>query len=454
MRVQTINPYSEDPLEIYSSMNITDVKKKVELAKRSFETWRETAIKERMKLVKKLGKRIASKKNSLAENITEEMGKPMKESVAEVEKCAMLCDYYSHAAKKFLKDEVIVTKYSKSYVRCEPLGIVGSIMPWNFPMWQALRFAVPSILAGNVHILKPSSCTVRSGGLEIHKLFEKSKFPDDVFQLVIGPSYTGTALIEADTDAISFTGSSHVGSQVAQLAMKNMKKVVMELGGNDPFIVLADADIDKAVDGAIAGRFLNCGQSCIAAKRIIVLKEVAGKFTEKFIAAVRNLNVGDPNKMETNIGPMVRDAQRKIIEEQVAATVAEGAKIAVGGKRIERRGYFFEPTVLTGVTNEMTAARQEVFGPVAPIIVVNTDEEAIATANDTQYGLGASVWTQNREKGEKMTKRLNAGLVYVNKNVRSDIRMPFGGIKHSGVGRELYRHGIQEMVNIKSVIIN
>src|SRR3989344_65178 len=333
MRVQTINPYSEDPLEIYASMNITDVKKKVELAKRSFETWRETAIKERMKLVKKLGKRIASKKNSLAENITEEMGKPMKESVAEVEKCAMLCDYYSHAAKKFLKDEVIVTEYSKSYVRYEPLGIVGSIMPWNFPMWQALRFTIPSILAGNVQIIKPASYTVKTGGLEMRKLFEKCKFPDDVFQVVVGPSYTGTALVEADTDAISFTGSAETGSKVAQLAMKHYKKVVLELGGNDPLIVLGDADLDKAVEGAVAGRFLNCGQSCIAAKRIIVLKDVAEKFTEKFIAAVKNLKVGDPSKPETDIGPMVRDVQRKLIEKQVAASVGEGAKIALGGKR-------------------------------------------------------------------------------------------------------------------------
>ena len=454
MRIQTVNPYTEDPLEIYSSMNITDVKKKVELAKRALESWRETTINDRTKLVKKMGVQLKKKKNSFAEAITEEMGKPMKEAVAEVEKCAMLCEYYSHKAKSFLTEEYIKTEYSKSYIRYEPLGIVGSIMPWNFPMWQALRFTIPSILAGNVQIIKPASYTVKTGGLEMRKLFEKCKFPDDVFQVVVGPSYTGTALVEADTDAISFTGSAETGSKVAQLAMKHYKKVVLELGGNDPLIVLGDADLDKAVEGAVAGRFLNCGQSCIAAKRIIVLKDVAEKFTEKFIAAVKNLKVGDPSKPETDIGPMVRDVQRKLIEKQVAASVGEGAKIALGGKRIERRGYFFEPTVLTGVTNEMTAAKQEVCGPVAPIIVVKTEEEAIATANDTQYGLGASIWTNNKEKGEKMAKRINAGLVYVNKNVRSDIRMPFGGIKHSGIGRELHRHGILEMVNIKSVIVN
>ena len=454
MRIQTVNPYTEDPLEIYSSMNITDVKKKVELAKRALESWRETTINDRTKLVKKMGVQLEKRKNSFSEAITEEMGKPMKEAVAEVEKCAMLCEYYSHKAKSFLTEEYIKTEYSKSYIRYEPLGIVGSIMPWNFPMWQALRFTIPSILAGNVQIIKPASYTVKTGGLEMRKLFEKCKFPDDVFQVVVGPSYTGTALVEADTDAISFTGSAETGSKVAQLAMKHYKKVVLELGGNDPLIVLGDADLDKAVEGAVAGRFLNCGQSCIAAKRIIVLKDVAEKFTEKFIAAVKNLKVGDPSKPETDIGPMVRDVQRKLIEKQVAASVGEGAKIALGGKRIERRGYFFEPTVLTGVTNEMTAAKQEVCGPVAPIIVVKTEEEAIATANDTQYGLGASIWTNNKEKGEKMAKRINAGLVYVNKNVRSDIRMPFGGIKHSGIGRELHRHGILEMVNIKSVIVN
>jgi acyl-CoA reductase-like NAD-dependent aldehyde dehydrogenase len=454
MRVLTINPFSEDPLEEYSSMTKPHVDEKVENARRAFESWRETTLKERTRRVRHMGKYLLARKDDYANNITEEVGKPIKESVAEVEKCAMLCEYFAHSAKKFLTEDEVKTEYSKSYVRYEPLGVVGSIMPWNFPMWQALRFAVPSILAGNVQVVKPSSYSVKSGGLALQQLFDRSKFPEHVFQCVIGPSFTGEALIESATNAISFTGSSETGSQVAQLAMKNFKKVVLEMGGNDPLIVLADANIDKAVEGAVTGRFLNCGQSCIASKRIIVVQDVAEKFTHKFVEAVKQLKIGDPTKPETDIGPMVREEQRKRVEDQVNASVAEGARILTGGKRREGRGFFFEPTVMADVNNEMTVAKQEVFGPVAPIIIAKTEEEAIGIANDTEYGLGASVWTENRERGEKITRRLNAGLVYVNKNVRSDPRLPFGGIKKSGIGRELHWHGILEMVNVKSIIIN
>ncbi len=453
MRIQTINPYTEDVIDTYSSMVRPDIDEKVENASKAFEAWKETDVKERMKLVRRLGKKMLSGKNGLAEKITEEMGKPLKESVPEVEKCAMVCDYFAHKAKTFLTEEEIKTEHSKSYIRFEPLGVVGSIMPWNFPMWQAIRFVIPSLMVGNVQLLKPSSFTTFSGGIALQQLFDKCKFPESVFQVAVGNSSTGIALTESGINALSFTGSMETGVSVATQAVKDMKKIVLELGGSDPFIVLGDADIDAAVAGAVAGRFTNCGQSCIAAKRIIVVKEVADVFTAKFAEAVKSIKIGDPSRPETELGPLVRDEQRKKLEEQITASVAEGAKIVLGGKRIQRRGFFFEPTIMTGVTNDMTVAKQEVFGPVAPIIVVKNDDEAIQTANDTQYGLGASIWTKDKTKGEKLTRKINAGIICVNKTTRSDPRMPFGGTKKSGFGRELHRFGMLEMVNIKSIIV-
>ncbi|MBI4168289.1 MAG: aldehyde dehydrogenase family protein [Candidatus Aenigmarchaeota archaeon] len=452
MKFTTINPATEEPIAEYEISDRAAVDEKVLRARKAFETWRETDIGERSKLLKKLGKRLLKKKQQLAESITEEMGKPLKESVAETEKCAAICEYFGKHARKLLKDEKIKTEFQKSYISFQPLGIVGSVMPWNFPASQIIRFAAPSLVAGNVQLVKPSSTTPNSGGLLIEQLVADC-FPENVFQAVIGNSTTGTALIESKIDAVSLTGSVEAGAKIAQLAMKDLKKVILELGGSDPFIVLEDADMDKCVEGAVRGRFLNCGQSCTAAKRLIVIKEIADAFKEKFIEKTKALKVGDPLEMETDMGPLAREEQRKRLEEQLEASVRQGAKILLGGKRLERRGYFFEPTVVSA-SNEMTVCREEAFGPVAPIIIAESEEDAVRIANDTEYGLGASVWTNDRNRGEAFARKINSGAVYVNKNVRSDPRMPFGGTKKSGLGRELDRYGLLEMVNIKSVIIN
>ncbi len=453
MKFKTVNPATEDVIAEYETMSKPEVEERVSNAKKAFGMWREVDIKERSRLVKKLGKRILAKKQQFAETITQEMGKPIKESIPEAEKCALLCGYFGKNAEGMLKDEKIKTEYKKSYVTFEPLGIIGSIMPWNFPMWQALRFAIPSIIAGNVQVTKPSSTTPNSGGMMLEGLFEDCKFPEHVFQAVIGDATTGTALVESKISAVSLTGSVEAGSKVAQLAMKDIKKVILELGGSDPFVVLSDADVEKAVTAAVAGRFLNCGQSCIAAKRFIVLKDVADAFTEKFIEKTKQLKAGDPMEPETDIGPLVREEQRAKVEAQVSRSLGQGAKILLGGKRLEKKGYFFEPTIMM-TTNDTPVAREEAFGPVAPIIIAENEQDAIKIANDTEYGLGASIWTNDLERGEQLTKKIQAGLVYVNKTVRSDPRMPFGGVKKSGIGRELSRYGLLEMVNIKSVIIN
>lgn len=453
MKFSTINPATEEAIAEYEIMDKNSVGRVVDNAWKAFGTWKETDVRERSRLVRKLGKKILSKKQKLTEAIIQEMGKPIKESILEVEKCSLLCDYFGKNSRKMLKDEIVKSEYRKSYVSFQPLGVVGSIMPWNFPMWQALRFAIPSVVAGNVQITKPSSTTPDSGGLMIERLFEECKFPGHVFQSVTGDPTTGTALVEAKISAVSLTGSVEAGSKIAQLAMKDLKKVVLELGGSDPFVVMSDADIEKAAAGAVAGRFLNCGQSCIAAKRFIVLRDAAETFTDKFVEKTKALHVGDPLDADTDIGPLVREDQRRKVEAQVSASISEGAKLLLGGKRITGRGYFFEPTVLGSVTNNMTIAREEAFGPVAPIIIAESEEEAIKIANDTEYGLGASIWTTS-ERGEQLTRKINAGLVYVNKNVRSDPRLPFGGIKKSGIGRELARYGLLEMTNIKTIIIN
>lgn len=453
MKFKTINPATEEPLGEYDIMTKEEVDIAVGRAKKAFEMWKGTSVSERSKLVKKLGRQLTKRKELLAKSITEEMGKPIKQSVSEAEKCASICEYFGKNGKKFLKDEHVKTEFQKSYISFQPLGVVGSIMPWNFPASQIIRFAVPSLIAGNVQIVKPSSTTPNSGGLLIEEFVKECKFPEHVFQTVIGNPVTGTALVESRINAVSLTGSTEAGMKVAQLAMKDLKKVVLELGGSDPFIVLEDADMDKAIEGAIAGRFLNCGQSCTAAKRFIVLKEIANTFTERFVEKAKEMKVGNPMDQETEMGPLAREEQRKKIEEQLSASISQGAKLLLGGKRLQRSGYFFQPTIIAA-TNDMAACSQEAFGPLAPVITAENEDDAIRIANDSQYGLGASLWTENRQRGEAMSRKIDSGCVFVNKNVRSDPRLPFGGTKKSGIGREFDRYGLIEMTNIKSVIIN
>jgi succinate-semialdehyde dehydrogenase/glutarate-semialdehyde dehydrogenase/succinyl-CoA reductase len=323
-------------------------------------------------------------------------------------------------------------------------------MPWNFPYWQALRFAAPSLIIGNTIVLKPASATMQCG-IEIEKTFNKAGLPEGVFQTLVGDSSIAESLIDSNVNAITFTGSVPVGAKVAQRATSQVKKTVLELGGSDPFIVCEDADIEKASTGAVKGRFINCGQSCIASKRFIVAKNVANEFIEKFVQKAERLKVGNPLSDDTDIGPLVNASGLKKIDSQVKDSVKEGAEVLTGGEQIGKKGYFYRPTVLKNIKPKMSIAQEEVFGPVAPIIVVDDEVEAIELANNSEYGLGASIWTQDLDKAERLSSSVQSGIVSVNNVVASDPRVPFGGVKKSGFGRELSRYGMLEFVNIKSV---
>jgi acyl-CoA reductase-like NAD-dependent aldehyde dehydrogenase len=387
-----------------------------------------------------------------ARTITEEMGKPIRQSLAEVEKCAWVCDYYADHAEVFLRDELIPTEFRKSFVSFEPLGVVASIMPWNFPFWQVMRFAVPALTAGNVGVLKHSSICLGSAQ-ELEKAFEDAGFPEHVFQAVIGDYRAGEALVQANIDAVSVTGSVNTGRRVAELASQDLKKFVLELGGSDPFIVLDDADLNQTAYMATQSRLLNTGQSCIAAKRFIVVRDVADKFTKLFVENTQAEVVGDPLDAKTTVGPLVRNSQREALSKQVDDAKRKGARILTGGKNVNRAGYFYEPTIISEVNHDMEVVKEEVFGPAAPIIVVENEEQAIMEANNSEFGLGASIWTNDIDRGIRLARQVESGIVSVNEMVKSDPRLPFGGIKKSGIGRELSEFGIKEFVNIKSVVV-
>lgn len=418
-------------------------------AKRAFPEWKKDYEKRRS-YIYNLVEYLKKNKMELAKVATSEMGKTIKESIGEVEKCAWALEYYADNGDSLLADEVLNTDARKSFLTFEPLGVIGSIMPWNFPYWQALRFAAPCLMAGNVIVMKPASVTIGSG-IEIEKAFVESGVPDGIFQTMIGSVEAANHLIDSDVNAVTFTGSTIAGAKVGQRAAGNLKKCVLELGGSDPFIVLDDAIIEKAADGAVKGRFINCGQSCVASKRFFVGKNIAKDFIELFIKKASQLKVGDPSLIETDIGPLSSKGGLETISGIVEDAKAKGAEILLGGSEIDGDGYFYQPTILTNVKPNMRIAKEETFGPVAPITVVENESEAVKLANNTEFGLGASIWTKDLAKAEKMSRRIESGIVSVNNVVISDPRIPFGGIKHSGFGRELSRYGIIEFVNIKSV---
>jgi acyl-CoA reductase-like NAD-dependent aldehyde dehydrogenase len=448
-KVKTINPATEEVLNEYKIMTKEQINDKVKKARHAFQDWKKAASK-RIDLLHDFATQLRKDKENLARIATNEMGKAIKEARSEVEKCAWAMEYYADNGQIFSTDEVVNTDARKTVIRFQPIGVIGSIMPWNFPYWQALRFAAPSLMIGNAIVLKPASATMQCG-IEIEKTFSRAGLPDGVFQTLVGDSTVAESLIDSDINAVTFTGSIPVGAKVAQRATSQIKKTVLELGGSDPFIVCEDADIEKASGGAIKGRFINCGQSCIASKRFIVVKNVANEFTEKFVQKAEKLKVGDPLSDDTDIGPLVNASGLKKIDSQVKESVKEGAEVLTGGKQIGRKGYFYRPTVLKNVNPKMQIAQEEVFGPVAPIIVAGDEVEAIELANDSEYGLGASIWTQDLDKAERLSSSVESGIVSVNNVVASDPRVPFGGVKKSGFGRELSRYGMLEFVNIKSV---
>ena len=449
-RIKTINPATEEELNEYEIVAEEQVKESVRRARKVFLEWKKD-IDKRANHLYSFANELRKNKENLARTATAEMGKSIKESRAEVDKCAWTIEYFADNAKIFSAGEVINTDARKSVVTFQPLGVIASVMPWNFPYWQGLRFAAPSLMVGNTIVLKPASATMQCG-IEIEKTFVKAGLPEGVFQTLVGDSKSAESLIDSDgVNAVTFTGSVPVGAKVAERATSRLKKTVLELGGSDPFIVCGDADIEKASTGAVKGRFVNCGQSCIASKRFIVVKNVAKEFTEKFVQKTEKLKVGDPLADDTDIGPVVSSKSLENMEGIVARSLKEGAELLTGGKRLEGKGYFYRPTILGNVTPVMEVAQEEVFGPVAPIIMANDEREAIRIANDSKFGLGASIWTQNLEQAEQLSSMVESGMVTVNNVVISDPRVPFGGIKNSGFGRELSRYGMMEFVNIKSV---
>jgi succinate-semialdehyde dehydrogenase/glutarate-semialdehyde dehydrogenase/succinyl-CoA reductase len=449
-KIKTINPATEEIIQEYEVMTKEQINDRVKIAQNTFQDWKKDPSK-RTDLLHDFANELRRDKENLAKTATNEMGKAIKEARSEVEKCAWTIEYYADHGKIFSTDEVVNTDARKSVITFQPFGVIGSIMPWNFPYWQGLRFAAPSIMVGNTIILKPASATMQCG-IEIEKTFEKAGVPQGVFQTLVGDSRIAETLIDSDgINAVTFTGSVPVGAKVAQRATSKLKKTVLELGGSDPFIVCEDADIEKASIGAVKGRFINCGQSCIASKRFIVVKEVADEFTEKFVQKTEQLRVGDPLSEDTDVGPLVNAKSLENMEGIVNRTIKSGAELLTGGERINSKGYFFKPAIFKSVSPEMEIAQEEVFGPVAPIIIANDEKQALEIANDSKFGLGASIWTQNLEKAERLSAMVASGIVTVNNVVVSDPRVPFGGIKNSGFGRELSRYGMLEFVNIKSV---
>ncbi|HEX2558078.1 MAG TPA: NAD-dependent succinate-semialdehyde dehydrogenase [Nitrososphaera sp.] len=451
-KIETVNPATGKVIASYDNETPEQVSRKVKAGREAFGKWKKLDLAERAEYMRRLGRVMRKNREDYARTVTEEMGKPVRQSLAEIEKCAWVCDYYAEHAEAFLRDEIIPTEFRKSFVSFEPLGVVACIMPWNFPFWQVMRFAVPTLTAGNVGVLKHSSVCLGSA-IKLEQAFRDAGFPEHIFQSVIGDYRAGEALVQSGIDAVSVTGSVNTGKRVAELASQDLKKFVLELGGSDPFVVLEDADLNQTAYMATQSRLLNTGQSCIAAKRFIVVKEVAEKFTKLFVENTRAEVVGDPLDSKTTVGPLVRDSQRQALAKQVDDARSKGASILAGGQSIKRDGFFYEPTIISNVNHEMEVVREEVFGPAAPIIIASNEEEAIREANNSEFGLGASIWTNNIERGIRLARQIESGIVSVNEMVRSDPRLPFGGVKKSGIGRELSEFGIKEFVNIKSIVV-
>ncbi len=454
MALLSINPATEDVLQTFEEHSDQQVDSALQQAHDAQRAWRFTSFGERAARMQAVARVLREQKLRLATLATTEMGKPIVEAEAEIDKCAWNCDFYAEHAATFLADEHIQTNASESYVAFEPLGVVLAIMPWNFPFWQVIRFAAPALMAGNGAVLKHAS-NVPGCAVALEEIFSVAGLPAGLFRTVLVPGSKVAQLIaDPRIHAVTLTGSSEVGERVASAAGSHLKKQVLELGGSDPFIVLADADLDAAAATAVRARNQNNGQSCIAAKRFIVEESIADEFTHKFAAAVKALRVGDPMQRETNVGPLARSDLRDALAEQVEQSIARGARMVVGGQPVNGKGFFYAPTVLDGVKDDMPAFRQETFGPVAAVIRARNPEDAVQLANDTEYGLGAALWTRDTQRAKELARRIEAGSVFINGMVASDPRLPFGGIKRSGYGRELGTYGIREFVNIQTVVVN
>ncbi|UCE65828.1 MAG: NAD-dependent succinate-semialdehyde dehydrogenase [Candidatus Zixiibacteriota bacterium] len=450
--MRAINPATNEMIKEYKEHTDAEVKEIVEAAHNAYLSWRDVSFAERSRLMHKAAEVLRKNMDKYAKLITIEMGKVIKESRAEVEKCAWVCEYYADNAERFLADEIIETDASKSMAVFQPIGVVLAVMPWNFPFWQVFRFAAPALMAGNVGILKHAS-NVPGCALAIEEVFNEAGFPQNAFRTMLISAGKVEAVIKNPlVKAVTLTGSEPAGMQVASIAGHELKKTVLELGGSDPYVVLEDADIPACVKTSVTARMINAGQSCIAAKRFIVVESKVKEFEEQQVSIMKALKMGDTLSEDTQVGAMARMDLLEELDQQVQDSIKMGAKLLSGGKKAGP-GAFYLPTVLTNVKKGMPVYEQETFGPVSAIIAVKDEEEAIKVANDSEFGLGGSVWSQDIKKGERVARKLESGAVFVNGMTKSDPRLPFGGVKKSGYGRELSHYGIKEFVNIKTVWI-
>ena len=453
MTIATINPATGQTLRTFVPLSEPELDARLQCAADTFRRYRRTPIAERSRLLLRAAEILESEKEKFGRLMVTEMGKTLKAAVEEAAKCAWGCRYYAEQAEKVLADEIVETSATRSFVTYQPIGPILAIMPWNFPFWQVFRFAAPALAAGIVGLLKHAS-NVPQCALAIQDIFQRAGFPEGCFQtLLIETDRVRRVIEDSRVVAATLTGSTGAGSHVASAAGKQIKKTVLELGGSDPFIVMPSADITAAARTAVKARTINNGQSCIAAKRFIVTESVADEFERRLVSGIESLVVGDPLDPTTDIGPLANEAQVKTLEDQLARSVSAGAQLLTGGHRLDRPGFYFAPGVLTGITEDSPAYREEVFGPVALLFRVRDIDEAIRLANDSDFGLGASAWTREPRERERFVAELEAGMVFINAMVASDPRVPFGGVKQSGYGRELSYHGIREFVNIKTVWI-
>lgn len=452
--ITAINPTTGDPVASYAPLDAAAMRRAIATADRAFQKWSRTSFAERAEGLRAVAGALRQQSGELATLMALEMGKPITAGRAEVEKCAWTADYYADHAEAFLADEFVATDATRSYIACRPLGVILAVMPWNFPFWQVFRFAAPALMAGNVAVLKHAS-NVPGCALAVERLFRDAGLPAGVFTtLLVDSPLVKAAIRHPKVRAVTLTGGTGAGKAIAREAGARLKKTVLELGGSDPYLILEDADLEHAATVCAAARLINAGQSCIAAKRFIVVEAVRREFERLLVSRMAAAQLGDPLDERTEIGPLARHDLRDTLHDQVARSIARGATLLLGGAVPEGRGAYYPPTVLTGVTKGMPAFTEELFGPVAAVIPVRTERAAIRAANDSAFGLGAAVFTRDVARGERIAAtELDAGSCFVNASVRSDPRLPFGGVKESGYGRELGRAGIREFVNLKTVYL-
>jgi succinate-semialdehyde dehydrogenase/glutarate-semialdehyde dehydrogenase len=453
MAITTINPATGETLKSFEPLRESELEEKLLRAAETFRAYRRASFAERARMMTSAATILETEKQRFGQLMTIEMGKPFKAAIQEAEKCARVCRYYAEQAERFLSDELVQTEATRSYIHYQPIGPVLAVMPWNFPFWQVFRFAAPALMAGNTGLLKHAS-NVPQCALAIEEIFLRAGFPEGAFQtLLIGSDMVSRVLEDERVAAATLTGSEAAGSQVASTAGKQIKKMVLELGGSDPFIVMPSADLDEAVKTGVKARTINNGQSCIAAKRFIIAAPVYEEYERRFVEEMKSLRIGDPMNEATDIGPLATPQIVKDLDEQVQKSIAKGARLLLGGKPLERPGSYYAPTVLADIPIDAPAYREELFGPVALLFRAADIDEAIRLANDSTFGLGSSAWTNNEEERARLIDELEAGSVFINGMVASDPRLPFGGVKRSGYGRELSAYGIREFVNIKTVWI-